>query len=327
MSWYDYDGDFPQYESVGAKRAKAQLAARKLTDKGSALTPAVVKGTKLASTFWGQAWNKNLERYQQYDNRLPRGRSYVRNGMVIHLEIEKGGIKALVSGTSLYEVSIHIEPLAIARWKALKHKCAGQISSLVSLLQGKIPPSMMELVTAEKEGLFPEPKDIRFICTCPDYADLCKHSSAALYGVGARLDENPELLFQLRGVDHTEIISNASEAIVSDVSLEPSTNLVGDLSDIFGIELDSFDAAPAPAPPPEPDPESEPEPEPEPPKVEKIFTPMKKLVIPKRSVSKKKKSAKKTSKKSTPAVSAKKAAKPSAKKIAKPAAKKRRDLG
>ena len=238
VSWYKDDSDFPKYKSVGAKQSKAVLAAKKLTAKGAELTPAVVKGTKLATTFWGQAWNRNLERYQHYENRLPRGRSYVRNGMVIHLQIEKGLIKALVSGTYLYEVHIYIQPLRVTRWKSLKSECAGQISSLVSLLQGKIPPAIMELVTDPHDGLFPEPRDIRFSCSCPDDADLCKHSSAALYGVGARLDEHPELLFLLRGADHTELISDASEAIATEASSNGDAHSLGDLSDIFGIELE-----------------------------------------------------------------------------------------
>jgi uncharacterized Zn finger protein len=238
MSWENYDDEYPAYESVAAKKAKAEKLAKKLAAKGEKLEPAVVKGTKIASTFWGQAWNRNLESYQHYENRLPRGRSYVKHGAVIDLKVEEGLIKALVSGSSLYEVNIHIQPLNPTRWKELKTECSGQITSLVGLLQGKLPASVMAAVTHHDTGLFPEPKDIRFDCSCPDYADLCKHSAAAAYGVGARLDEKPELLFLLRGVDHTELIAGAGDAVIAQSDAADVGAGLGDLSDIFGIELD-----------------------------------------------------------------------------------------
>ena len=241
--YYDYDDGFPAYESVASKKAKAEKLAKKMTGKGKQLEPATVKGTKIASTFWGQAWNRNLESYQHYENRLPRGRSYVRHGAVIDLKIEKGLIKALVSGSSLYTVNIHIKPLSPDRWKELKAECSGQITSLVGLLQGKLPAPVMAAVTEPDSGLFPEPRDIRFDCSCPDYADLCKHSAAAAYGVGARLDERPDLLFLLRGVDHTELIAGAGEAVLAQSTAADTDTGLGDLSDIFGIELDTAPAA------------------------------------------------------------------------------------
>ena len=238
MSPWDHYEEFPRHQSVGDRRAKAELLAKKLAKKGHLLEPAVVKGTKLATSFWGQAWNRNLERYQHYENRLPRGRSYVKNGSVIDLKVEKGGIKALVSGTRLYEVSIYIHPIKAERWRALKKQCSGQIHSLVGLLKGQIPPSVMEAVTQESTGLFPEPRDIRFLCNCPDDADLCKHSSAAAYGVGARLDESPELLFLLRGVDHLELIDSAGEAAFEQAGSGGGEKSLDDLSGIFGIDLE-----------------------------------------------------------------------------------------
>jgi uncharacterized Zn finger protein len=238
MGWGNYYDGFPEYVSVASKKAKAEKLAKKLAGRGEKLEPAVVKGTKIASTFWGQAWNRNLESYQHYENRLPRGRSYVKHGAVIDLKVGKGSIKALVSGSELYTVNIHIEPLKPERWKELKQECSGQITSLIGLLQGKLPAPVMAAVTHHDTGLFPEPKDIRFDCSCPDYADLCKHSAAAAYGVGARLDECPELLFLLRGVDHTELIAGAGHAVLAQTDAADTASGLGDLGDIFGIELD-----------------------------------------------------------------------------------------
>lgn len=247
MSW---EYGYPPYQSVAQRKAEAEKRAKKLVAKGEKLEPAVPAGKKLATTFWGQAWNRNLERYQDYENRLPRGRSYVRNGAVIDLKVEKGCIRALVSGSELYELTIHIQPLKPSRWNALKEQCSGQITSLIGLLQGKLPPSVMEAVTKEGEGLFPEPRDIRFICNCPDYADLCKHCAAAAYGVSARLDQDPGLLFLLRGVDHTELISIASDAAIAQTGVSGAGDDLGDLADIFGIELDSgASASPEPSAP------------------------------------------------------------------------------
>lgn len=233
----DWEPDeFPVYESAHERREKADKRAKKLAKNQANLEPAITKGKALATTFWGQAWNRNLERYQNYENRLPRGRSYARNGQVIDLKIEQGEITALVSGTELYEVRIVIKALETTRWKNLKKKCSKQISSLVSLLQGKLPDAVMTAVTAEGSGLFPEPEDIKFICTCPDYADLCKHSAAAAYGVGARLDEKPALLFLLRGVNHEELITLDQIKPSRSKDAEIQTD---DLEDIFGIKIDS----------------------------------------------------------------------------------------
>jgi uncharacterized Zn finger protein len=243
MSWYSH---YPPYKSVAQRKAEAERRAKKLASKGAMLEPAAPAGKKLASTFWGQAWNRNLERYQDYQYRLPRGRSYVRNGAVIDLKVEKGRIKALVSGSELYELTIHIQPLKLARWTSLKGQCSGQITSLIGLLQGKLPPSIMEAVTKEEEGLFPEPCDIRFDCNCPDYADLCKHCAAAAYGVSARLDRDPGLLFLLRGVDHMELITSASDAAAAQTDASGSGDDLDDLSGIFGIELDPGTEAPTP---------------------------------------------------------------------------------
>ena len=123
-----------------------------------------------------------------------------------HLEIAEAEVRAFVMGRALYEVDIEIDPLRTSLWRALKRRCAGRIGSLLELLQGRLSDRVMAEVSDPERGLFPRPKQIRLSCTCPDWAVMCKHVAAVLYGVGARLDEQPELLFVLRGVDHQELI-------------------------------------------------------------------------------------------------------------------------
>jgi uncharacterized Zn finger protein len=234
---------FRPYVSVAQRKAKAAREVAKLKKKGRTITPVVVEGRAIATTFWGKAWCDNLESYSDFANRLPRGRTYVRNGSVCDLQIEAGRVTAMVCGSELYRITIKIEPLAAATWKAVKAACAGQIGSLVELLQGRLSKGVMEVVTRPGEGLFPRPREIKLSCSCPDWADLCKHVAAALYGVGARLDERPELLFTLRQVDHLELVAEAGDAAVRAPGAggAPSgakTIDAGDLADVFGIELD-----------------------------------------------------------------------------------------
>jgi uncharacterized Zn finger protein len=209
-------------------------------------------GRKIAATFWGKAWCDNLEAYSDYANRLPRGRSYVRNGSVVDLQISEGKVTALVSGSELYRIEIKIKPLARDLWEKVQTECAGKIDSLIELLQGRLSASVMQIVTRPERGLFPTPKEIGLDCSCPDWADMCKHVAAALYGVGARLDEKPELLFRLRGIDPADLIGkvSATEAIRQSTAATGAATLSeAELADVFGIELESRPAMPA-APPP-----------------------------------------------------------------------------
>jgi uncharacterized Zn finger protein len=251
MSRYSYYG-FAPYVSVAQKKLNAEKLARKLEKKGQQLEPVAADGSKLAATFWGKSWNQNLERYRDYENRLPRGRSYLRHGAVIDLKVTSGGIEALVSGSSLYIVSIKIKPLKQARWQELKKECSGKITSLIGLLQGKLPATVMEAVTKQDSGLFPEPKDISFHCSCPDSAGICKHCAAAVYGVGVRLDAQPELLFLLRGVDHAELITGAGDAVIAQANEGQDDILLDDIGGIFGIELDGAPGSAAPRKPTSP---------------------------------------------------------------------------
>src|SRR3972149_5084651 len=190
------------YVPVAQRRAQAAKAMDRLRRKGMDVQPVAIAGRTIAESFWGRAWCDHLEKFSDYANRLPRGRTYVRNGSVCHLDVREGKVQAKVSGSELYDVGITIRKLARAKWERLKKLCAGRVGSMVELLQGRLSGRVMEIVTARDDGLFPHPREIALDCSCPDWAGMCKHVAAALYGVGARLDEKPELLFRLRGVDH-----------------------------------------------------------------------------------------------------------------------------
>ena len=239
MSRYDdYDGGWPSYVSAAERRLRAAREIRKLRKKGNP-EPVTIEGRQIASTFWGKAWCDNMESYRDFESRLPRGRSYARNGSVLDLQIATGKVTALVSGSELYEVAIDITRLSTKKWGAIRADCAGGIDSLVELLQGKLSKAVMERLCRQDAGLFPKPSEIRFSCTCPDFASMCKHVAAALYGVGARLDHKPELLFRLRAVNETELVADidvvlpmSRKGMRSDKILEG-----GDVSALFGLEM------------------------------------------------------------------------------------------
>ncbi len=235
MSWYDYK----PYVPVAERRAKAKKAMQKLQKKGEKIQPIEIKERIIARTFWGKAWCGHLEKFSDYENRLPRGRSYVRNGSVCHLEITTGTIQAIVSGSELYHISITIKKLPEKKWQAIKKQCSGKIGSLLELLQGKLSSAVMAVVTDTEHGLFPGAREIKLNCDCPDWADLCKHLAAVLYGIGTRLDESPDLLFLLRGLDHSELIETGIDLSLVEGSGKSRRRLASsDLSGIFGIALD-----------------------------------------------------------------------------------------
>ncbi len=226
---------YQPYVPVAQRQAEAAMAMAKLARAGKKISPVVIQGRNIATTFWGIAWCENLESYSDFANRLPRGRTYARNGSVVHLEIGKGQIASMVRGSSLYHIEIEIDELPKVRWQALKKECGGQVGSLVELLQGRLSKAVMGLVTDRDKGLFPKPKEIRITCSCPDDATLCKHIAATMYGIGNRLDKEPGLLFLLRGVDQSELIE---EAVAPGSSAGKSAMVLkGDLATIFGIEL------------------------------------------------------------------------------------------
>jgi uncharacterized Zn finger protein len=244
MAWYGRgDWDFyPPYVSVAEKKAQGARALAKLLKKRKrAAEPVVVTHRKrqVASTFWGQAWADNLERYADLANRLPRGRAYLKNGSVLDLAITAGRVEAFVAGSELYRVTIDIAPPAKPRWRRIVTRCTGRIGSLVGLLRGELSEDVLAQLTHAKEGLFPEPREMTFDCSCPDSADVCKHVAAALYGVSVRLDTRPELFFLLRQVDQAELLRSATAGAVSRVRPATGTRIADDrLSAVFGIELE-----------------------------------------------------------------------------------------
>jgi len=243
MVSYPFDSWRP-YVPVAQRRRRAAREIAEMKGRGRETSPVEIAGRKIATTFWGAAWCDNLESYSDYSNRLPRGRTYVRNGSVVDLQIEPGRVRSLVHGSSMYQVDIAIKPLPKRRWNEIKGQCAGQIGSLVELLQGSISKGVMEIVTRDGTGLFPAPREISLDCSCPDWATMCKHVAATLYGVGARLDDLPELLFTLRGVDPAEMVAAAVD-LPRPAGGPQHSEVLGadDLSSIFGIDIDAPAAA------------------------------------------------------------------------------------
>jgi uncharacterized Zn finger protein len=207
--------------------------------QGHAVSPVVIEGRKIATTFWGKAWCENLERYSDYANRLPRGRTYVRNGSVIDLQIGPGAIEALVSGSAIYRVNVKVTPVTKARWKSICGDCAGGIDSLVELLEGRLSEAVMERICRQNTGLFPSPKEIQLSCSCPDWADMCKHVAAVLYGIGARLDRQPELLFLLHQVNQEDLVAKAGSGLALSRQVPARSKVLGseDLAGIFGLDM------------------------------------------------------------------------------------------
>jgi uncharacterized Zn finger protein len=235
--YYDSDDYWPRSLTVAELREQAREALAGL-GKRKRGTPVVIAGNKIATSFWGKAWCSNLERYSDYASRLPRGRSYVRNGQVIDLQIAAGKVVAQVSGSELYQTTIAITPVKAVQWKAICSDCAGSIDSVVELLQGRLAQGVMDRVCRQGDGLFPGPREIKLSCSCPDGARMCKHVAAVLYGVGARLDHEPHLLFVLRGVDQNELIAGAGQGLVTDAAPAPANVLEGgDMAALFGLEM------------------------------------------------------------------------------------------
>jgi uncharacterized Zn finger protein len=237
---FDYLYGWAPYVSAAQRRREAELAQKRLAKQlGRPLSPVVIAGRKIATTFWGQGWCQNLERYSDFATRLPRGRSYVRNRCVVDLQIEPGTVTARVSGTDLYTVKIGVAAVPKARWRAIARDVAGAIDSVIELLQGRLSTHVMARLTAQGAGLFPSPTEITMSCSCPDWARMCKHVAAVLYGIGARLDTDPALLFTLRKVKQEDLIARAGTAGALTKGRKTSRRVIDEsaLGDVFGIDL------------------------------------------------------------------------------------------
>jgi len=241
MAYWDY----PRYVSVAEKRAKAARKLKQLRKKNPAIQPIVLEGRAIANTWWGKSWNLNLERYADYSNRIGRGRSYVRHGAVLDLQISAGQVKSLVQGsrTKPYSVTIKIKGITKTIWQNMKAACAGKLDSLPELLRGKFPKSLGEVFTAQGRGLFPSPQEIGFDCSCPDWAYMCKHVAATLYGIGTRLDDDAGLFFKLRKVKIDDLIQEtlkdrSYKLLDKAAKMGPAKIAESDLSGLFGIDME-----------------------------------------------------------------------------------------
>ena len=242
MGYWDY---YPPYVSVAEKRAKAASKLKQLKKKNPDIKPIHLEGTAIAKTWWGKSWNLNLERYADYSNRIGRGRSYVRHGAVLDLQIDAGKVESLVQGTTSkpYSVSVKIKSVNKKIWQDIKSACEGKLDSLQELLAGKFPKALDVIFMAQGEGLFPTPKEIEFSCSCPDWAYMCKHVAATLYGIGARFDEDPELFFKLRKVKMKDLVTQAVEDKTRKLLKKAKKKTArvieeSDLAGVFGIDIE-----------------------------------------------------------------------------------------
>jgi hypothetical protein len=237
-------GDYPGYVSAAERQKRIAAALRDLERRGTEPAPVAIEGREIATTFWGRAWCQHVEGLADLATRLPRGRSYVRSGAVVDLRIEPGVVHALVCGTELYESTVTIRRLPRARWDAVRRASTGRIANLVDLLAGKLPDAVMQVLSDPERGIFPRTEEMSLACTCPDDARLCKHLAAVLYGIGARLDLGPELLFVLRGVDAAELVEEAGDAASRAAESGPGDPALPReaLGEIFGIELEAAGA-------------------------------------------------------------------------------------
>ena len=240
-----WGGYYPRYVSVAEKKAKAAKKLKQLKKKNPGIKPVVIEGKAIALSWWGKSWNQNLERYADYSNRIGRGRSYVRHGAVLDLQINSGKVEALVQGTRAkpYSVSVKIKAIDEKIWQDIKSACGGKLDSLQELLEGKFPKALSNIFMEQGTGLFPSPKDIEFSCSCPDWAYMCKHVAATLYGIGARLDEDPSLFFKLRKVRMKDLVTEAVEDKTRKLleKAKKKTKRViaeSDLADVFGIDME-----------------------------------------------------------------------------------------
>lgn len=247
---FEYLYGWAPYVSVADRRRQAAREVAKLAKKaGRPPAPVVIEGRKIATTFWGRAWCENLERYSDYATRLPRGRSYVRNGCVVDLWITPGNITAHVSGSELYTVTMTVARVARGPWEAMCRDVAGTIDSVIELLQGRLSTGVMARLCQKGAGLFPSAKDITLSCSCPDWALMCKHVAAVLYGIGARLDTDPALLFTLRRVKQEDLVARAGAGKGLTRGRSTSRRVLDEsaLADVFGLDLATPSASGRPA--------------------------------------------------------------------------------
>lgn len=188
----------------------------------------------LCKSFWGRTWCRHLDSFSHWEQRLPRGRRILRSGNVYGLTVEPGLIHAYVASDDLYEVRISVTPMNDELWEKITKSAGSQAFSLLDLWEGRLSDTLLEVLTCREDGLFPQPGDVRICCQCMDWADVCDHGAAVLYGTGILFENTPELLFRLRGIDPAQLRKNTPLPTPDD-----HNNILQekDLSDVFGIEI------------------------------------------------------------------------------------------
>lgn len=239
MSWfYDYY-DAPSVSEL------IRMAQENLS-KNNRYSPVILNNSSrfsknICNSWWGNAWCKNLERYADCNNRIDRGKSYLKNNMVIDLKINGGEIYAKVQGSrkTPYTVKITIDPIDEKKRLRIEEQATGKIQNLEALINGTFPEELKDIFF-QNDGLFPSLKEIHFNCSCPDFARMCKHVSAALFGVGIRLDKNPIYFFQMRGINIDDFVNKAVFGKVN--KMLENTDVIttriiqeSDITKLFGI--------------------------------------------------------------------------------------------
>ncbi|MBQ7678863.1 MAG: hypothetical protein IJT34_03330 [Butyrivibrio sp.] len=239
-TYYDTETVFEQ-PSEELLQSGARETARRARARGQVLEPVVVRGRIIAHSWWGRAWCENLERYADYESRLERGKRYLRTGAVVDLKILPGKVTAKVQGRrkNPYKVEIRISPVNEERLDRIMEMCGSRIGDLDRLLKGDFPEEFKGSFLGE-EGLFPTPREIAFGCSCPDWALMCKHVAAVLYGIAVRFDEDPLLFFRLRGIDVdrfvTVTLQNSAEQMLANADVDSPRILRFDgWEGLFGI--------------------------------------------------------------------------------------------
>lgn len=221
--------DAPRLKAADLERL-ARQRLQELQAEGVTTSPVVGKGKKLAAHFWGSAWMKHLALCESGGLNLAPGRTLLRHGCVLQLRLGEGTIDALVSAERLHEVHLKLNPLGEDRLEVLRQRCHGHIDSAVSLLEGKVDAAVLTRLCEPDTGLLPEPADWQMNCDCPDWAEPCPHAAAAIYAAGVLIDNDPALLFTLRGV-------NVQELMQAD-NIPAASFDAAALSSVFGIDLD-----------------------------------------------------------------------------------------
>ncbi|MEO0933810.1 MAG: SWIM zinc finger family protein [Cyanobacteria bacterium J06641_2] len=215
---------------------------------------------KFSRTWWGDKFIQALEDISD-ESRLKRGRSYARNGKVKSFSIQENCISAKVKGSvnpyfgvykePTYKINIEIKPIAKTKWKQAIDKLSSKASVVSRLLLNEVPENIEDTFSELGLNLLPHSQeDFKTNCSCPDYANPCKHIAGVYYLVASQLDQNPFLLFELRGLSKTELQNKlaasplgkalSSELDTEEIPVEVSTSFYTKLEKKTVIEKPSI---------------------------------------------------------------------------------------